>query len=56
MVATHMLAHVFGPALVWARVLLGLPKAFVGLYSYAGTGQQKYKCGRQNPFIRRVSF
>lgn len=51
MVAAHMLAHAFGPAIIWARVLLGLPEAFVGLYSYAGTGKKKYQCGRQNPFI-----
>lgn len=51
MVAVHMLAHVFGSALVRASVLVGFPEAFVGLYSYTGTGKQKYKCGRQNPFI-----
>lgn len=51
MVAAHMLAHVFGAVLVWARMLLGLHEVFVGLYFYTGTGKQKYKCGRQNPFI-----
>jgi len=31
--------------------LLGLPEAFVGLYTYAETEEQKHKCSRQNPFI-----
>lgn len=46
-----MLAHMFGFTLT-GPVLLGLPKSFGGLYSCAGTGKQKYKYGRQNPFIR----
>lgn len=34
-----MLAHMFGTVLVWVRVLLGLPNAFLDLYTT--TGKQK---------------
>lgn len=59
MVAAHSLVHVFWSAVIWVRVLLGLPEAFVGLYSYAGSGKQESKCGRQksriSPLMVQVS-